>query len=105
MATPTSIFIPINSTAQSSTINTVSSSAEILPSTAGAHNVIFSINGNQDLCIAFGNSGMAAATATNFRIPAGVVATFDLSDQYDRIRLYNPSGSTATYWIMQLSRS
>lgn len=108
MAIFTSIFIPVGgSTAGSTTadlngtILTVSSSAEIVLN----RYTIFAINANGDVNIRFGNSGMPAAAATDFRIPSGVVATYQVPAQWDRFRLFNPTGATVTYWIQPMRQT
>lgn len=82
------------------TVATVSSSAEIV---LGRYQ-LFAINATGDINIRFGNSGMPAAAASDFRIPAGVVATYAIPAQYDRFRLFNAGASTITYWIQPLSQ-
>jgi hypothetical protein len=108
MAIFSAIFIPVGgSTAGSttadlsSTITGTSSSAEIV---IGRYQ-LFAINANGDINIRCGNSGMPAAAATDFRIPAGVIATYQVPEQWDRIRLYNTSASTITYWIQPLRQT
>ncbi len=105
MAVFSSILVPAGaSTAGSTTadktgtITTAASSAEIV---LGRYQ-LFAINATGDLNIRFGNSGMPAAAATDFRIPAGVIATYQIPAQYDRFRLFNAGGSTITYWIQPL---
>ncbi len=99
MATLSAIMIGNSEADASGTIPTVSS----LGGLALAKNRIFAVNGNQDLCIKFGVTGVVA-TATNFRIPQGSTFTFDMGQANDHIDLFNPSGSTATYWVTLLSR-
>lgn len=54
--------------------------------------------------IAFGQPGMAAADATGFLIPAGVIASFDLGNAYTSIRVFNNTASTATdVYVLQLA--
>jgi hypothetical protein len=105
MAIFNSIFVPVGgSTASASTadlngtITTVTSSGEIV---LGRYQ-LFAINANGDVNIRFGNAGMPAAAATDFRIPNGIVVTYQIPAQYDRFRLYNAGGSTITYWIQPL---
>lgn len=108
MAIFTSIFVPVGgSTAGSttadlsSTISATTSSAEIV---LGRY-TIFAINANGDINIRCGNSGMPAAAATDFRIPGGIIATYQVPEQWDRIRLYNPTAGTVTYWIQPLRQT
>jgi hypothetical protein len=105
MATFTSIFVPVggatlNSTTAdlSGTISGTSSTGEIVLN----RYTIFAVNATGDINIRCGNSGMPAAAATDFRIPAGVVATYAVPEQWDRIRLYNAAGTSVTYWIQPL---
>ena len=105
MAILSSIFVPVGgSTAGSSTadlsgsVGGTSSSGEIV---LGRY-TIFAINANSDINIRFGNSGMPAAAATDFRIPAGVIATYQLPQQYDRFRIFNAAAGSINYWIQPL---
>jgi hypothetical protein len=108
MATITSIFVPFEgSTAGSttadlsSTVLTVSSSAEIVLNRYS----ICAINANGDINIRRGSVGMPAAAATDFRLPANQTFTFQVPENWDRIRIYNPGGSTITYWIMFMTKT
>lgn len=84
--------------------------AALAASTASSEQVLgngmlFAINGDQDLTIAFGVAGMAAPTNAAFRIPANQTYTFDLGRNYDRIRVFNLSSTTAAnIYIQPLSR-
>lgn len=105
MATFSSIFVPVGGSTASSATADLSASITTLTSTGEIvlnRYTIFAINGNGDLNIRFGNAGMPAAAATDFRIPNGVVATYQIPAQYDRIRLYNATGGTVTYWIQPM---
>lgn len=106
MATYSSIFIPVPSGAASTSdisasLATVTASAEIVM----AKNAVFAINATGDLNIIFGMSGVKTPTASNFRIPSGATAFYDLGDGADRIRLFNATGSTVTYYIQFLTRT
>lgn len=108
MATFTSIFIPVGGSTSSAatadlngTVNAASSSAEIV---LGRYQ-IFAINASGDVNIRFGNSGMPAAAATDFRIPSGVVATYQVPEQWDRLRLFNNGASAITYWIQPMRQT
>jgi hypothetical protein len=105
MAIFTGIFVPVGgSTAGAATadlsaaIATTTSSAEIV---LGRYQ-LFAINANGDLNIRCGNSGMPAAAATDYRIPNGTTAVYQVPAQWDRIRLYNAGGGSVTYWIQPL---
>ena len=101
MATFSAVFSPTGPGQDlSSTVTASASSAEIVLGT----DRIFAINATDDVNIAFGVSGMAAAAATNFRIPGGTVATYD-TGQFDRIRLYNATSATITYYIQLLTKA
>jgi hypothetical protein len=67
-------------------------------------NRIFAINADQDITIRFGNTGMAAADNTFYRIPANQQTTLDTSDQFSFIRVFNLGASAANVWILPLSR-
>jgi hypothetical protein len=108
MAIFTSIFVPVGGSTSGSTtadiqgtITTGASSAEIVLS----RYTLFAINANGDINIRCGNAGMPAAANTDFRIPSGVVATYQVPAQWDRIRLFNNGGSTITYWIQPLRQT
>jgi hypothetical protein len=108
MAIYTSIFVPVGgSTAGATTADinatlaTVTSSAEIV---LGRYQ-LFAINANGDINIRFGGAGMPAAAATDFRIPNGVVATYQVPVQWDRMRIFNPTGGNVTYWIQPLRQT
>jgi hypothetical protein len=105
MAVLTSILSPVGgSTAGSTTADvsatlaTVTSSAEIV---LGRYQ-LFAINASGDLNIRFGNSGMPAAAATDYRIPANTVVIYQIPQTYDRFRVFNSTGSNVTYWIQPL---
>lgn len=72
------------------------STAEIVLGT----NCIFAINATADINIKFGNSGMGAAAATDYRIPANQQTTLDTGSAFDRIRVFG----TASVSIQKLSR-
>jgi hypothetical protein len=108
MAIYTSIFVPVggataNTTTAdiSATLATVTASAEIV---LGRYQ-IFAINANGDINIRFGNAGMPAATTADFRIPNGVVATYQVPLNWDRFRIFNPTGGNVTYWIQPLRQT
>lgn len=101
MATFSSIFIPRGNETSSASLAATTSTAEIVL----AKDTIFAVNATADINIKFGVSGMSAAASTDFRIPAGTTATFDLGYAYDRIRLYNAGAASLNYFILPLSRS
>lgn len=104
MATFSSIFSPYGGGASttadlSAAITGTSSTGEII---LGSY-ALFAINGAGDLNIRFGNAGMPAASATDFRIPGGLIATYRMPKQYDRIRIFNAGASSISYWIQPLA--
>lgn len=108
MATFSSILIPVGGSTAGSTTADLSASISATTSTSeiilGRYQ-FFAINGNGDLNIRFGNSGMPAAAATDFRIPSGVIAVYQIPQQYDRFRLYNAAAGSVTYWIQPLRQN
>lgn len=108
MAIFSGIFIPVGgATANSATAD---QSAAVTGTTSTAEIVLgryqlFAINASGDINIRFGNSGMPAAAATDFRIPSGVVATYQVPAQWDRLRIFNPSATSVTYWIQPLRQT
>lgn len=105
MAIFTSIFVPAGGSTAGST--TADLSGTVLATSSSAEIVLyryqlFVINANGDINIRFGNSGMPAAAATDYRIPVNGTAVYQLPQQYDRFRLYNPGASSVTYWIQPL---
>jgi hypothetical protein len=97
-------FIPIPAQAQASTITGLASGASTVEQAAGNNN-IFVINSNQDICIRFGPPGIvSAATATDFRIPAGVPMTWDVGNQWSSFRCYNLGQSNANVYIRYISK-
>lgn len=106
MATYTSIFVPESSGAANTsdlngTVGNGAASGEIVL----GKNRTFAINASGDVNIIFGNSGVKTPTAANFRIPSGVIATYDTGDSSDRIRLFNNGAGSITYWIQFLTRT
>jgi hypothetical protein len=106
MAIFTSIFIPVGGGSASTpdvsaTLATVTSSAEIVLNRYS----IFAFNANGDTNIRFGNAGMPAAAATDFRIPSGVIAVYQVPAQWDRMRIFNPTGGNVTYWIQPMRQT
>jgi hypothetical protein len=68
-------------------------------------NKLFAINATQDICIKFGVTGMSAAAATNFRIPANQTAVFDTGEAFTHIRVFNLGSSAADIYAKGLSRN
>lgn len=102
MAVFSSILVPAGEAAvQVLALTATTSSAEIVLGT----NRIFAINADQDITIKFGNTGMTVATGVEYRIPANQQTTFDTSDAYASIRVFNKGASAANIYIQKLSRS
>lgn len=76
---------------------TVTSSAE---QAIGAHR-IFSVVADQDITIRFGRTGVAAADATFYYIPAKQQTTFDMGTN-TVVRVFNLAASAANIWFMRL---
>ena len=100
MATYTAIFVPTGEVDTASLNATTSTAAIVI-----GNNRLFAITATGVIHIAFGNSGMAAADANDFRLPLGVIATYDLAAQNSQIRIYNPGAGAINYYIQYLSRS
>jgi hypothetical protein len=79
---------------------TVTSSGELV----FGNNVLVSINATKDITIAWGTSGMSAAAATDYRLPANTVLLFDLGQNYDRIRVFNLDASAVDVYAKPFSR-
>lgn len=101
MATLQAIFALSDKAPTTGTINTVTSSAEIAVG-AGSLNAFVC---DQDAHIRVGDTGLAAADNTYFRIPANVIFALEMNRNHGFIRIFNPSGSTARYHIVQMYRS
>ena len=108
MATFTSIFTPVGGSTSGSTTadltGTITTTASTTEINLGRYQ-LFAINATDDINIRCGNSGMPAAAATDFRIPAGTTVTYMVPQQWDRIRLYNAGATTVTYWIQPMRQT
>lgn len=93
MATVSAILIP----AQKQAVKI----AALAASTSSAEqdlgfNEIFAINADQDITIRFGQTGAVTnASATDFRIPANVIAVYDIGRGWPAFKVFNLSASTA----------
>jgi len=68
-------------------------------------NRIFAINATQDITIKFGVTGMGAATAADFRVPASQTQVYDTGFEFTHIRVFNlHASSTADVYIQFLSK-
>lgn len=77
-----------------------SSTAEIILGT----NAIFAVNSTKDVTIKFGNSGMAAAAATDYRIPANQQTTLDTGTAFSSIRIFNVDAAAGDVYVQKLSK-
>jgi hypothetical protein len=55
--------------------------------------------------IKVGTSGLSAASATDFYIPAGVIYTLYLNRNNTHIRIYNPGASAINYFIQPVEKT
>src|SRR5690348_17084315 len=94
MADFAGIFVPpAPGQAQSSTLATVTSTAELV----FGNRTRLAIVVTGAAAVRFGNSGMAAASAADALIPPNTLVVFNLGDAYDRIRIFNVGASTINY--------
>jgi hypothetical protein len=101
MAVFSAILCPSSAPVQKvAALAATTSSAEL----AFGNNTIIAVNATQDITIAFGQAGMGAATASNFRIPANTTQTFDLGQTFSSIRVFNLAASAADVYVQPLSR-
>lgn len=101
MAVLSAILVPSGQPATVvSNLAATTSSAELLL----GPNVIFALNATQDITVAFGVTGMAAAGVNNFRVPANATVTMDLGQAYTAIRVYNLSSNPANVYLQPMSR-
>ena len=63
----------------------------------------FAITATNAFNLVMGNSGMSAASASNFEFPGSAVFTLSTSGGNDRIRIFNPGGTSITYWVQPLA--
>ena len=99
MATFDAVFTPCEND-QTGSVTTAVSSAEIVI----APNQIFYLVGSGDMNIRFGQTGLAAATANNFLLPAKTLARYDAGRTGIALRIFNPGGSTINWWIQNLAK-
>jgi hypothetical protein len=65
---------------------------------------LFALTATGAICIKFGNSGMSAASGSNFQLPANAIAEYTMGQAQDRMRLYNPGATSITYYIQVLDQ-
>lgn len=63
----------------------------------------FAITATGAFNVKMGISGMTAAAAGDFEFPGAAVFTIATNNAQDRIRIFNPGGSSINYWIQPLS--
>jgi hypothetical protein len=95
VATFTSIFVPGPvGTDGTQTVGAASAGTAVKL----GNRTLFAINATADINIIFFNAAnVKTPTASNFRIPSGVVAVYDLSDYYDSFNIYSTAGAVV-YW-------
>lgn len=101
MATTDAIFALSDIAPTTASLATVTSSAEI--SLGGGS--LWAFVGSQDMHIRYGTAGMAASSASYFRIPANVLFTLEMNRNVTHVRVFNSSGSTGTYHLVPLLRN
>lgn len=99
MAVQSHILVPGGAVPTTATLGATSSSAEIVL----GKNCIFLVVCAAACQIKFGNSGMAAASATDQLIPSNYPMTFDTGDQFTSIRIFSTPGSL--YSVLKLAKS
>lgn len=83
----------------SASLAATTSTAEI---SLGPYAVV-NISASGPINIKFGKTGMTAAAATNFQVPANTIVTYQVSKSEPFIRIFNPGGGSINYWIQFLS--
>ena len=111
MATFLSFPVPTTPTAAtlfSASLATVTSTADIV---VGNRQIIGvtaagTAGANASLNIRFMNATKNAnASASDFFVPAGIIQFFDTGEEFDRVRIFNPSGGSITYYVYVFSRT
>jgi len=102
MAMLDAILLPAQSPA--TTIQNLGSGVSTIEQALGA-NTLFSINADQDITIRFGVPGFsAAASATDFRIPANSTFTYDVGRNYTSFKCFNLAATPVNIYIMFMSK-
>ena len=98
MATQTAIFVPGGPTTDGTqTISATSAGTAVKL----GNRAIFAINCTADMNIIFFNAANPKTpTASNFRIPANIIAVYDLSDYYDSFNVYSTAGGVMYYQLL-----
>lgn len=105
MATFSSVFPLSAEAATTASLATVTSTAEIV---LGFERK-FIIRATSDFNLKLGAASMAAASASDFQFSGAAagsgaaVYTISTNRAQDRIRIFNPTGSSINYWILPLT--
>jgi hypothetical protein len=66
---------------------------------------IFSIIADSTIHVRWGVAGtIANAAATDFLIPANMLVTMDMGEEFDRIRAFAATGATGNVYVLPLAR-
>jgi hypothetical protein len=99
MAKLDAILIPGQGSQTRAQVNATTSTAEI----EMGRDTILSVVGTKAFTIAFGKTGMAAASATNgWYVPANQSFTFDMGKAHTHFRLFNTDGSAGDFYYGRL---
>lgn len=101
MATFSATYTFSEEATKTGTISGTSASSLI---TIGA-NRKFAITASGAFCVLIvnKNSTTTTATANNFEFPGSAVYTLETGAQADSVSIYNPGGSSITYWLQPLA--
>jgi uncharacterized cupredoxin-like copper-binding protein len=100
MALQAGFLVPADAVVASVTVAAGAASGEIVTGT----NLVLAMNATQDVTITFGQSGMAAPTASSFRVPAGTTIEVDMGQNHDRYRVFNIGTASAIVYTQLFSR-
>jgi hypothetical protein len=98
MAVFSAIFSFSNEAATTASLNATTSTADI---TIGKDRK-FAIVATAAFNVKMGMAGQSAAAATDFEFPGAQVYTLATNSAADSIRIYNPGGTSLTYWLQPL---
>ena len=99
MATLSAVFSFSAEPATTASLGATTSTSEIVL----GNDRKFAITATGAFNVKMGNSGMSAAAATDFEFPASAVFTIATNSSQDRIRIFNPGGSSINYWVQPLA--
>jgi hypothetical protein len=83
------------------TLGATTSSAELV---LGAGS-LWGFVATTDMHIRVGPTGLGAATAAYFRIPANILFTLELNRNHPSIRIFNPTAGNGVYHLVKLFRT